>query len=348
MNSDSVLLRHPNLRLHWISASGWFASRGYEIWYSGDGGATWTKRGILKAGWANWFSRCPFLAQAGRLGIHNMLCLSSGTLVCIADGIVFRSFDQGTSWTAAFSEFQGRRPLRMGICQDHIGRIYLGEYWLNKERSAVRLWRSDDDGLSWHPVHTWPPGTVRHIHFVQFDPDEQLIWVGTGDRDSECQIACSQDGGVSFKVVGEGAQIWRAVSALFTPASVFWGTDIGTKCGTEPNYLVRWDRSTHTLHKLMRIDGPAYYSAQTAAGTLAIGTAVEGGKNEKDGRVHLYWTKDQHVWNNIHLWRRWRVPGAFGPSTITFPLSDAPLSQLLFNPSFVVSRYDGSLFEVVS
>jgi hypothetical protein len=175
-----------------------------------------------------------------------------------------------------------------------------------------------------------------------------LIWVGTGDNDCECRIACSQDGGVSFQTIGGGSQIWRATSILFTPEAILWGTDIGVDHDDQPNYLVRWERSTRALQTLTGIDGPAFYSAQTADGTMAVGTAIERGRNEKDGRVHLYVTKDQRTWNNIRLWPRWQVPGVFGPSTITFPLSNAPLSRLLFNASFVRSRHDGSLFELVS
>jgi hypothetical protein len=345
---SKVLLRHRNLKLHWASPEGWFASRGYEIWFSSDEGASWARIGALRTGWAARCSRYPFLAQAGRLGIHNLLRLSTGALICVADGVLYRSADQGATFVPTFSEFHGRRPLPAGMCQDHTGRIYLGEYSLNKERNAVRLWRSDDDGLTWHPVHTWPSGTVRHIHFVQFDPYEQLIWVGTGDDDSECHIVLSQDGGVSFEAIGGGSQVWRAVSVLFTPEAILWGTDIGIGHDDQSNYLVRWDRSMRVAQRLMRIDGPAYYSAQTSLGILAIGTAVERGKNEKDGRVHLYWTKDKIVWNNIRLWPRWRLPGVFGPSTITFPLSNAPPSRLLFNSNFVMSRFNGSLFEVIA
>lgn len=345
MTNAKVLRRYPNLRLHWASSEGWFGSRGYEIWFSGDEGASWRKLSALRTGWLPWSARFPFLAQAGRLGIHNLLRLSSGALICVAGGVLYRSTDQAATFKPVLSEFQGRRPLPMGLCQDHLGRIYLGEYWLNKERNPVRLWRSEDDGLTWRPIYTWP--AVRHIHFVQFDPYEQGLWVGTGDENSECQIAYSRDGGLSFETIGGGEQLWRAVSLLFTPEALFWGTDIGIDHDDQPNYLVRWDRKCRRLQRLMPLDGPAYYSAQTAAGALAVGTAVEGGRNEKDGNLHLYWSQDQRHWNNIRLWRRWQLPGLFGPSTLTFPLSNAPLSRLLFNPNFVISRHDGSLFEVV-
>lgn len=157
----------------------------------------------------------------------------------------------------------------------------------------------------------------------------------------------SRDGGESFESAGEGSQIWRAGSVMFTPEAILWGTDIGIDHEEQPNYLVRWDRSTHALSKLMQIDGPAYYSTQSTQGVAAIGTAVEGGKNEADGHLRLYWSEDHNHWQSIRLWRRWPAPGLFGPATIQFPASDAPLSHLFFNVSFIMSANDGSLFEVV-
>jgi hypothetical protein len=363
MTRGSVLLRERNLRLHWVGASGWFASRGYDVWCSPDEGASWTRRSSLKASsrqcslaWrlvrgfsrlTNWFARHPFLAQAGRLGIHSLVRLSGGTLLCIADRTVLRSTDDGASFLAAFADFQGHRPLRMGICQDHLGRVYLGEYSSNRRRDAVRLWRSDDDAVTWHPVHTWPPGSIRHVHFVQFDPYDRTIWVGTGDANHESQIACSRDGGISFEAIGGGTQLWRAVSVIFTPAAVFWGTDIGADQQGEPNHIVRWDRSARSLQTLMKIHGPAYYSTQMLDGRLAIGTAVERAEDELEKRLHLYWTQNGYDWHGVHLWPKWPAPGLLGPSTITFPLSDLPLPRLLFNANFIRSRFDGSLFEII-
>ncbi len=347
MANCTIAVRHRNLRLHWVSSRGWFASRGYTVLSSSDEGQSWDTRCTLRTGWAGLCSRHPLLADAGRLGIHNLICLASNALICVADGVVFRSADQGSTFLPVFSEFQGRRPLRMGICQDDAGRIYLGEYWSNREREAVRLWRSDDDGVTWHTVHIWPAGSARHVHFVQFDPYEKLIWLGTGDRDAECRLLFSRDGGESFELAGGGSQIWRAVSVMFTPEAIFWGTDIGIDRDDQPNYLVRWDRSTGLLSKLIPIDGPAYYSARSTQGIAAVATAVEGGRNEKDRYLRLYWSRDYHEWQSIHLWRRWPAPGILGPAVIAFPVSDAPLPRLLFNVSLAMSAHSGSLFEAV-
>jgi photosystem II stability/assembly factor-like uncharacterized protein len=205
-DTDDGRLRMLNRRLtlHWISPDGWFASRGYEVWHSTSEGRSWVRQGALKNNLVSRLVLHPFIAQASRRGIQNLIQLSSGLILCIADGVLYRSTDLGRSFSAAFSGFQGRRPLRMGISQDSSGRVFLGEYLVNPERKAIQLWRSDDDALSWYPVYTWPDRSIAHIHFAQFDPYEQALWVGTGDGDSECQLLRSSDGGTSFEVVGAG------------------------------------------------------------------------------------------------------------------------------------------------
>ncbi|HID54379.1 MAG TPA: hypothetical protein EYP41_20370 [Anaerolineae bacterium] len=347
MIQPEIKLYRRNLMLHWISADDWYASRGYKLWRSSDQGKTWVGVADLQHKWAQGAARLPLAAQIGRLGIHNFLGLTTDVSLCIADGVVWRSVDRGMTFAPLFSEFHGRRPLRHGFCLDGDGRVYLGEYWVNEAREAVRLWRSEDNGASWQVVHEWPAGAIRHIHFVQFDRVSQLLWVGTGDYDAECAIAYSADGGITFQTIGQGSQLWRAVSLLFMPEALFWGTDAGIDAGDQENYLVRWDRATQSLRKIQTIDGPAYYSTQLADGTLALGTAVEGGRNEKDGRVHLYWSKDGNVWQNISLWKKWPLPERFGHAILTFPQGDTAPSRLFFNAHFVWSRDNNALFEMI-
>ncbi len=91
MANCTIAVRHRNLRLHWVSSRGWFASRGYTVLSSSDEGQSWDTRCTLRTGWAGLCSRHPLLADAGRLGIHNLICLASNALICVADGVVFRS-----------------------------------------------------------------------------------------------------------------------------------------------------------------------------------------------------------------------------------------------------------------
>lgn len=345
IKNQQLQLLQRGLTLQWVSSNSWFATKGYEIWFSNDEGKSWNKRSKVKAGIIPWCSTSPFIAQAGRLGIQNLIRLTSGTILCIADGVVFRSTDMGLSFAPIFSDFTGRRPLRMGLCQDNCGRIYLGEYFFNRQREPVHLWRSDDDALNWFLVHTWPSGKIRHIHLIQYDPFDQSVWLGTGDEDGECQLAYSCDGGVSFKIVGAGKQIWRACSLLFTSEAIFWGTDIGEDQHDQPNYVIRLDRRTGEITKIQPTEGPTYYSTHLIDGTLVIGTCVEEANYHNVKRLHLLWTKDENNWNDLRLWPRLMMPGIVGTATITFPLSDAPLKTLLFNVN-LTQKYNGSLFEL--
>ena len=345
MDAQTVRL-HPNLNLQWISPDGWLASRGYEIWYSRGEGQAWARLCRIKTGLTAWCSNNPAVSQVGRLGIHNLIRLASGAILCAADGVLYRSAGIGAEFTPQFSGFSGRRPLRMGICQDGLGRVYLGEYFMNRERKEVRLWRSDDDGLNWFPVHIWAAGEIRHVHFVQADPFEQKIWLGTGDDDRECWISCSSDGGASFQTAGGGSQLWRAGSLMFSREAVYWATDIGFDHNKQPNFIVRFDRKTGSLWKVWQTPGPAYYSACLADGTHVTGTCVEQPNPQNDVFLHLLWTKDWEHWNDLRLWPKIWLPPIAGPATITFPLSAAPASQLYFNV-YLTRRNHGALFKLV-
>jgi hypothetical protein len=345
ITEKQVQLIHHKLTLQWVSATGWFATRGYEVWYSNDSGKSWIIKGKLNTGFKSWFSKYPLIAQAGRMGIQNLIQLNSGTVLCVADGVVLRSVDKGTTFLPYFSDFSGSRPLRTGLCQDNFGRIYLGEYFSNRDKDVVRLWRSDDDAVNWFPVYIWPSGEIRHIHFVQYDPYSQKIWLGTGDEDEECRIYNSLDGGVSFHTVGAGTQLWRAGSLLFTSDAIYWGTDIGIDHNDQPNHIMRLDRKTGTIDKIKQIYGPAYYSCQLTSGALVIGSCVEQANHHNDWNVHLLWTKDQDKWYDLRLWPKIMAPKIFGPATISFPLCDSPINYLMFNVNFT-KKYNGSLLEI--
>jgi hypothetical protein len=337
---------HRSLMLQWVSSDIWYATKGYQIWSSVNQGKSWLLLSKLRWDILSSFSTIPFISQAGRLGIYSLLRLNSGTILCIADGKIYRSVDGGTSFNVVFSEFVGRRPLRMGICQDNLGRIYLGEYFFNRHRGSVHLWRSDDDAINWFRVHTWLPGSIRHIHFVLFDPFDQNIWLGTGDDDFECQICYSLDGGYNFHTVGSGSQLWRAGSLMFTGDAVYWGTDIGIDHNDQPNYIMRYDRITGQTIQIQSIPGPAYYSTSLADGTLVIGTCVEQPNNHNDRCPYLLWTNNFRIWNEVKLWPKKSVPKIIGPATITFPLSDSPQKNLLFNTN-LTRKFNGSLFELI-
>jgi hypothetical protein len=215
---------------------------------------------------------------------------------------------------------QGNKPGFKGMCLDDRGRVYYGEYCLNFDRHApIGLFRSEDNGESYTMIHEFPPGDVRHIHLIQWDPHAACLWMGTGDADAECRLYQSRDYGVTWTLVGSGSQQWRAVGLCFTPETVYWGTDAGSDAGQTPNFLMRLDRQTRQVARLIEIQGPCHAIASLVDGTLLATTGVERGINEKDDLAHLWASRNGRDWEELMAWRKdlWHPWLQFG--VVRFP-----------------------------
>ena len=105
-------------------------------------------------------------------------------------------------------------------------------------------------------AHTFPPGQIRHVHGVHYDPFTESIWVVTGDLPHECKMLYTHDHFKSICVVGEGDESWRCLSPIFTKDYVFYGTD----SEFQKNYIYRFDRKSGKRDIVAQIDGPVYYS----------------------------------------------------------------------------------------
>jgi hypothetical protein len=117
---------------------------------------------------------------------------------------LYRSTNLGVSWSVVLTPtVQDVYFLHQGICEANIsGRSCLlaAEYNVNTTRTpggendGVKLWRSDDLGVTWYAVFTWNVGAhqIRHFHGVAQDPVTGLIFLLCGD-DAESRIV-SWDG----------------------------------------------------------------------------------------------------------------------------------------------------------
>ncbi len=244
-----------------------------------------------------------------RLGAHNLCRLSSGTILVVMTGRVYRSADGGRTFELVHRLRIGRKPARGGFGAVSGDVVYYGEYTADSSRTQpILLCRSEDDGHTFREVFRFEPGEVRHVHFIQEDPYGSGLWVGTGDIGDECRILLSQDGCRSFEVVGRGSQQWRAVSVVFREDAVIWGTDAGNDVGCEPNFIYRYDRAACKAQVVQEVQGPVHGSCQMPDGTILISTGVEGGENERDDHAHLWASRDGRAWQEIAQWRKDRWP----------------------------------------
>jgi len=172
-----------------------------------------------------------------------------------------------------------------GLVRLSDGTILLGEYFLNKDRTNVRIYTSKDNSRTWQVAFDFQPGQVRHVHAIQQDPYTEKAWICTGDRDWEPMIAWTSDGAKTLNPIGQGSQIWRVCQLVFTKNALFWGTDTGSAAVSG---LYRWDRATHRLTKLVDVPGEMFYATRLAGGTIVMSTVCDGARNEKDDKTRLW------------------------------------------------------------
>jgi hypothetical protein len=298
-----------------------WATSGYQVYRSPDKGVSWKVLGKISVPpTRKALCSCPPLARLLRLGIYNLLVLKSGNILASTSGLFHYSEDGGRTFYATHRMRVGRKPLHRGICEDKHGNVYYGEYYINPKRNEkINIYKSIDGGKSFQVVHTFPAGTICHIHFVQYDPYTDRLWIGAGDRDAECFIAYSEDGGNTFHKIGEGDQRWRAVSLVFTERYVYWGSDAGYCAPHAKNFIYRWDRNSQTLNVGQQVDGPIYYSTVLPNGIILMGTSVERGENELDSCAHLWASSDGDNWVDLIGWKKDFWPRIVSHGIIRFP-----------------------------
>ena len=262
------------------------------------------------------FGKLRLTTRAFRLGIRTIIKLKNGILLIVADKKIFRLKDSKAS--IVFSFKKGFGPLRNGWCIDEKGNCYLGEYFLNnKRKEVVNLYKSSDNGEKWVVIYTL--NDVRHIHCVQYDPFDKLIWVSTGDKNEESKILVSNDEGISWVTIGSGDQKFRNVSFLFTENHVYWGSDAPAK----QNYIYRYRRKDGEIKPLAKVGGPVYYSAiLKKEGIKLFATTAEGSsekKSNKGNRSACIWaSRDGVHWKVLASWQKDVWPYILGYGKILF------------------------------
>jgi hypothetical protein len=140
-------------------------------------------------------------------------------------------------------EFQVTHEMRRGTRPLHItavpsGQIYWGEYFDNRARAEVHIYASTDRGRTWRVAHTFPAGSIRHIHNIIYDRWGDCLWILTGDEGAECKVMRASCDLGSVEVVLAGNQQARAVAAIPMKDALYLSTDTPS----ETNHVYRLDR----------------------------------------------------------------------------------------------------------
>jgi len=263
-----------------------------------------------------------------RVGIHHLLPLHTGGFIVTLKRKTL-ILDKDGNQINTFSGYSGNKPGHRGICITPDGTIFFGEYSVNfNNTNETRLYRSIDNGLSFQTILTFEKHEVRHIHFVQWDSYEKCLWMGTGDKDHECKLMRSVDNGDSWELVGQGNQLWRAISVVFTEDAIYWGTDAGSV--SDRNYIIRMDRTTRQIEKVLEIQGPCHGNTVLADGAVYVSTGVEGGDNEKDRFAHVWKCERNGEVKEILQYRKDILPLIIQYGVVRFPMGLEDSSELVY------------------
>lgn len=265
--------------------------------------------------------------QLFRQGIHHLIPLLDGNVFLTTKKTAY-VIDKTGNNKYVFQGYQGNKPAHQGVCVAPNGYIYFGEYTLNPQRDHdSHLYRSIDGGKSFQIVYTMKKNEVRHIHFVKWDPYEECLWLGTGDRDSENLLLRSDDYGESWEKIGGGTQDWRAIGICFTRDNLIWGTDAGSV--PDQNHIIKMNRKTNRTEVIADVEGPCHGCGTLKDGRVFISTGVEGGQNEKDCFARLKQIDGKKVWNLVK-YKKDIYPLIMQYGVIRFPLGIENSERVVF------------------
>ncbi|TAL17288.1 hypothetical protein EPN96_05520 [bacterium] len=338
-----IIKKIPDCRLLWTGGGKYLAAKGNRFFFVDGEGNHLSKPGEVGATWERGLSRVRLFRHFLRLGVHHLLPLGDGAFLVIIRKRAYRVEADGAI-TSEFRFPRGNKPAAKGVCVTPAGDIFLAEYALNGQRTLpAMVHRSRDGGKTFETVHEFEAGLIRHYHFVQWDPYENCLWMGTGDADSECLLFRGDESGENWTNAGGGSQLWRAVGVAFRPEALYWGTDAGSDAGTHPNFVMRFDRKTRELRKVMEVQGPCHGNAALSDGTLVVTTGVEGGQNEKDRSAHLWASRDGVSWEELFSCKKDLWPHIVQFGVIRFPQGMESGEKLAFTCFGLEGRGERSL-----
>jgi hypothetical protein len=273
-----------------------------------------------------------------RDGFHATAVLSAGHIVAAVPGAIVTLCSGETSFHVTHKVLRGTRPLHITGTPD--GRLFWGEYFDNPDRDEVHIYASTDRGGRWDVAHTFPRGSIRHVHNIVYDEWENCLWILTGDNGDECRILRASCDLRTVDTILSGNQQARSVALIPTPDALYFSSDTPL----ESNHIYRLDRKRNLL-ELADLGSSSIYACR-AAETMFFSTMVEPSLANSDRHVRLYGSVDGFHWQGVFQWKKDRWPmklfqygSAFLPdgrnstdvlALTTIGVTDADLETALF------------------
>ena len=303
------IARFAGLRVLAWQGSALYASRGYVLLRahfdtSHPTAIVWEKVGEFPPRWWRRLTvKSRYSFRLFRDGFHALAVLASGNLVAVVPGGIITLQKGQSEFSVSHVIRRGTRPLHVAATPD--GRVFWGEYFDNPRRDEVHVFGSQDGGISWEIVYTFPQGEIRHVHNVVYDKWDDCLWILTGDNGDECRILRVSTDFKRVEKVISGNQQARAVAMVPTEGALYFSSDTPL----EANHIYRLDRAG-------RLDIVGDLTSSSIHGCrvedkIFFSTMVEPSMVNCDGMVRLYSGKDGSGWKALLSWKKDALPMRF-------------------------------------
>lgn len=253
------------------------------------------------------------LARVLRSDKCNLFRNQLGNMIGIRNGWVYEIRNGSLK---KLLKINGDCVLHGSICEDDLGNIFFGEYFMNPDRIPVRIWRVSADLKKWQPAAELD--FVRHVHGIYQDSyHPKTYWVTVGDFESECYLLKTEDNFKTIKKIGDGSQIWRAVRLFFTKNYICWLTD----SHVEQNFACRMNRQTRKIEIGQQLDASVWYGCQTKEGAFIAFTTIERGPAIQSDISSVLVSRDGFLWEKVAGFKKdfWRPVQVFKYGVISCP-----------------------------
>lgn len=246
--------------------------------------------------WRNLSSSLRLGARAFRDGFHALATLSSGHIIAAVPGGIIALSPGETEFRVSHRVLRGIRPLHITAIPD--GRMFWGEYFDNPRRDQVHIYASTDRGSTWDVAHTFPPGAVRHVHNIVYDPWGDCLWIATGDDGAECRILRASCDCKDVEIVHAGNQQARTAALVPTEGGLYFSSDTPL----ERNHIYCLDRRGRVT-LLADLSGSSIYGCRVG-NAIFFSTMVEPSQVNPEATVNVYGTLDGGHWKKQLSWQK--------------------------------------------
>jgi hypothetical protein len=234
--------------------------------------------------------------------------------------------------------------------------IYFGGYLSNRDKRPVSIYRRV--GVDqWKIVHTFPQGSVNHVHAIVSDAYRQCLWIFTGDFGEAAAIRRVTHNFEAIEIVGCNDQKYRACVAFALPEGILYATDTPFA----DDYIYLMNPKSFDLERIAPIDGSCIYGCQWNDRFVFSSTVEPDGREEsrlsfffgrkrgagiKNQYVHLYVGNPKNGFKEIYKDKKDFLPYCtFQFGVFKFPYGMNNTDTLYLQP-VATQKHDLSLLTI--